>query len=215
MSVTAFLGRFDAIFTLNQDLLLELLYDPQLESPRRWNGRFWPGIVGLAAQGANPHARVSAKRHVGLPGGSEANLQPIYKLHGSVDWQDESGDLFVVGGGKEEYIRSKPILAGYFDLFQLRLRDPNVRLMIIGYGFADEHVNRLLVAASEANPSLAVFHVHPEGREAVHRGARARIPIYMPPAIAALRCMGESRRPLSSTFKDDELEHQKIMRFFA
>src|ERR1700679_418934 len=44
-SVNAFLARFDAIYTLNQDLLLELHYDPSLESPRRWNAKFFPGIA--------------------------------------------------------------------------------------------------------------------------------------------------------------------------
>jgi hypothetical protein len=50
--------------------------------------------------------------------------------------------LFVVGGGKEPYIRSEPILAQYFELFRQYILRPNARLMIIGYGFADEHVNK-------------------------------------------------------------------------
>ena len=215
LSVMSFLAKFDVIFTLNQDLLLELFYDPHLETPRRWNGRYWPGIVGRPADGLDSIEKVSGKRRVSDVGGPQPNLQPIYKLHGSVDWQDASGDLFVVGGGKESYIQSKPLLVQYFREFQTRLSEPKCRLMIAGYGFADEHVNRLLVAATEANPTLGVFHVHPEGRDAVHRGARERVQIYAPPLLTSLRCFGESRRPLSSTFGGDELEHAKLLRFFG
>lgn len=50
LSVNRFLARFDGIYTLNQDLLLELLYDPSLEDSRqpRWNGRYFPGIARTA-----------------------------------------------------------------------------------------------------------------------------------------------------------------------
>lgn len=213
-SVTTFLARFDAIFTLNQDLLLELHYDPRLETVRRWVGRCWPGVSGLPAVGDSPMEQVHAKRRAGDHVSSPVLAQPIYKLHGSVDWADETGDLFVVGGGKEIYIQSKPLLVEYFDIFKSCLAAQPCRLMIVGYGFGDEHVNRLLVDAAAKNPSFGVFHVHPEGRDAVHRGLRERTAIYQPPDLAQLRCIGESRRSLSSTFSDDDLEHAKLMRFF-
>src|SRR5713101_3447523 len=46
-SVKHFLARFDAIFTLNQDSLLELHYRDAMEvtNPMRWNGMQMPGIV--------------------------------------------------------------------------------------------------------------------------------------------------------------------------
>lgn len=45
-SIIDFLSRFDAIFTLNQDLLLELHYSGvELANRRRWNGIQWPGLV--------------------------------------------------------------------------------------------------------------------------------------------------------------------------
>jgi hypothetical protein len=87
--------------------------------------------------------------------------------------------------------------------------------MIIGYGWADDHVNKVLTDASEANPSLGVYHVHPKGREAVHGDKRERVAMYVAPATVNLPCIGESRRPLSSTFGQDTLEYEKLMRFFA
>jgi hypothetical protein len=47
-SVKAFLARFDAIFSLNQDLLLENGYCAQAEPPQafgsRWTGYAVPGM---------------------------------------------------------------------------------------------------------------------------------------------------------------------------
>ena len=44
-SIKKFLERFDAIFTLNQDLLLETHYHPTLVSAK-WSGVTIPGMQG-------------------------------------------------------------------------------------------------------------------------------------------------------------------------
>jgi hypothetical protein len=215
-SIQGFLGRFDAIFSLNQDLLLDFHYSPKGRSPPRWEGTYFPGIVPQIMPILTSGELVSLRRTVGEIGCSMAALQPIYKLHGSVDWLDGTGSLFVVGGGKESYILSKPLLRAYFDEFQRRLLMPQTRLMVIGYGFADEHVNKLISDASQANGTLFIYYVHPEGRDAVHRGKQHQVMMgYSPPDIARVPCIGESRRPLSSTFTTDLLEYDKLVRFFA
>ena len=160
--------------------------------------------------------RLDQKRKVLGSISAVSNCQPFYKLHGSTDWQDESGDLFVIGGAKESYIQRKPLLVAYFEDFARRLRQSDARLMIIGYGFADEHVNQMLIEAGKDNKSLGIYLVHPDGRDAIHRGVRLQdrvLPRYVPP-LGYLRCVGESRRLLSSTFNGDELEFDKLMRFF-
>jgi hypothetical protein len=212
-SIQEFLPKFDAIFTLNQDLLLEFHYDAG-HQPSRWIGSYYPGIEPEIATPLNAGEVIRVERRVGTIKAPDASRQPIYKLHGSVEWVDGSDSLFVVGGGKEAYIQSKPLLRRYSEIFREYLRQPNVRLMIIGYGFADEHINQLLVEASQSNPSLGVFHVHPEGRDAVHRGARERVAIYSAPSTASLPCIGESRRLLTTTFGGDTLEYDKLLRFF-
>lgn len=155
------------------------------------------------------------KRRVSLPVGNDPQRQPVYKLHGSIDWSDDSGDLFVARGGKEFHIHSKPILVEYFRVFRELLLQPNARLMIIGYGWADDHVNRLIFDAAKANASLGIFHVHPDGRDAIHRGRTEPISSYSTPTLASLRCIGEPRRSLSTTFGGDILEYDKLMRFFV
>jgi hypothetical protein len=214
-SVNCFLARFDAIYTLNQDFLLELHYDPTLESPRRWNAKCFPGIASAPNLSSFKVDQIDQKRKVLANISAAPGCQPIYKLHGSTDWQDESGDLFVIGGGKELYIERKPLLVAYFADFAQRLRQPGARLMIIGYGFGDRHVNELLSAASQENRSLGVFFVHPDGRDAIHAGLTERVLPQWTPPLGYLPCIGESRRPLWSTFRDDELEFEKLMRFFG
>lgn len=158
-SVSGFLARFDAIYTLNQDLLLELHYDPSLEDTRRprWGGKYFPGVAPYTNRSPFMIDLVDQKRKVQDRIVEVPNCQPIYKLHGSTDWLDDSGDLFVIGGGKEIFIKRKPMLSAYFSNFARRLREPGARLMIIGYGFADTHVNQALTDACEANPSLSAF----------------------------------------------------------
>jgi hypothetical protein len=213
-SVNGFLSQFDAIFTLNLDLLLELQYDPSLETPGRWAGFNFPGIGGVSARSGFRIDRVDQKRRVFGPAPPEKNLQPVYKLHGSTDWSDDSGDLFVVGGGKESYIDSKPILKHYLDEFQRALSTPKARLMVIGYGFLDAHINRVLEESWNINPTLSIFYVDPRGRDAIYAGVPRALPQWTPP-LGHITCIGESRRFLSATFAGDALEFKKLKRFFV
>jgi hypothetical protein len=213
-SIEAFLPKFDAIFTLNQDLLLEFHYDPG-RRPNRWIGSYYPGIVPEVAVPLSKSEIVRVERRVGTILQPDRQRQPIYKLHGSVEWTDGTDTLFVVGGGKEAYIQSKPLLVQYFDILRDYLRLPGVRLMIIGYGFADDHINRLIETSSQANPSMGVYYVHPEGRDAVHRGMKDKIVIQSYSLLTDVPCIGESRRLLATTFGGDTLEYEKLMRFFV
>ncbi|QOJ31425.1 MAG: SIR2 family protein [Gammaproteobacteria bacterium] len=212
-SILSFLPKFDAIFTLNQDLLLELHYNAA-HRPGRWAGSYYPGIEPAVATPLNSREVIRLERRVGTVGQPDPSRQPIYKLHGSIEWTDGTDSLFVVGGGKEAYIQEKPLLTQYFKILKDYLHQPNTRLMIIGYGFADNHVNQLIESSSQANPSLSVYYVHPHGRDAIRRGVQNRAVIQPIPPLADVPCIGESRRPLTTTFGGDTLEYDKVMRFF-
>jgi hypothetical protein len=215
-TAAGFLTSFDAIFTLNQDLLLEFHYYAAGFSHRNFIGSYYPGLEPAVVPATTPGELFRhLNRRVATIGPADPERQPIYKLHGSVDWQDGSGGLFVVGGGKESYIRGKSILSQYFDLFRESLSRPNTRLMIIGYGWGDDHVNRLIFDASKANHSLGIFHVHPEGRDAILRGGSQPVVPYSVPTLSSLKCIGESRRLLTTTFGGDTLEYDKLIRFFS
>jgi len=214
-SIHTFLAKFDAIFTLNEDLLLELYYEPKRHDLGRWEGAYYPGIEPPTVPPIHSGEIVKLERRVTTIGPTPPNRQPIYKLHGSVNWTDGTGSLFVAGGSKDAYGRSKPLLSGYFQDLRSRLTRPNTRLMVIGYGFADEHVNRLILDAWQANQSLGMYYIHPEGRDAISRGIQQKALVQWTPPLAEVPCIGESRRPLSTTFGRDGIEYEKLMRFFG
>lgn len=213
-SIISFLSRFDAIFTLNQDLLLELFYvphDPRISvqypgmmlPPNFWDLRPEEKLA------ADWRPRPDAEYRV------EPQSQPVFKLHGSVNWRSEDGnDLLVMGARKVEAIAGSALLTRYADEFQARLRERGSRLMTIGYGFGDEHINQAIVEAAEAEETLGMFVVNPNGRKALRpRNDIGQIP-QPRRAIEDVRYIGGSTRPLRTTFTNDELEHAKLMRFF-
>jgi hypothetical protein len=79
---------------------------------------------------------------------------------------------------------------------------------VIGYGFAEEHINEALLEAARRG-TMRMFVVHPSGREILVRQRNAQIP---PPEPLRddVPSLGESVRPLSRTFLDDELERDAL-----
>lgn len=56
--------------------------------------------------------------------------------------------------------------AHLFRLFHVRLNQPQTFLLVIGYGFGDEHVNHI-IESSLKNPSLVMLVVEPNPRESI------------------------------------------------
>lgn len=169
-SIRRFLARFDAIFTLNQDLLLELHYDGMgAESQGRWQHYYFPGIVltrGWLRE--RREDRVSQTLLVGnVPVAPAERYQPVFKLHGSVNWRTgAAGRVLVIGTGKEKAIAGSALLRWYHEEFRRYLMQGNTELMVIGYGFADQHINSALLEAAKRS-SLAMYLVDPKGRAAL------------------------------------------------
>jgi hypothetical protein len=215
-SIIDFLARFDAIFTLNQDLLLELHYNIELHEPRRWNGHHFPGMLPPAgwqnARGASLCDRLAMVWRPADDFRVERNLQPIYKLHGSANWQaGERGELLVLGGSKALTIAENRILNWYADEFRRYLEMPGTRLMVIGYGFRDEHIDQLLYE-SWRRSGFRMFVVNPQGRRVLQR--ETNLGFRLLNQLQKISLVGESMRPLSTTFNGDALEHGKLLRFF-
>ena len=126
-----FLVRFDAIFTLNQDVLLEHHYFRHIElaGRRRWNGAQLPGLRRIANDSATIDPSWGKDKWVPLDRQNfriEDGLQPCFKLHGSSNWADsEGGSLLVIGGDKNRTILSHDVLAWYFEQFRQYLSDPS------------------------------------------------------------------------------------------
>jgi hypothetical protein len=220
-SVTAFLAKFDAIFTLNQDLLMERQYLTDnlalLLQPKRtgWQipgmeqasvAPFFPTIGALGVPVMSPMDDPS-KFVV------DSNLQPFFKLHGSSNWIDYGiiWPVLVIGGNKPQAIEGHPILKWNYEQFKSYLSKADTRLMVIGYSFGDEHINVAIRDAAEKG-SLKLFIIDPSGVDVLTKN-RLAPPGYMFEKLQP-HLIGASRRVLRETFGGDRVEHGKVMRFF-
>lgn len=75
------------------------------------------------------------------------------KLHGSFGWKSsdpDRSDKLVIGRNKKEQIAVEPLLTWYFNLFEQVLFHGKIKLLIIGYGFRDNHINEVIAKAIES-----------------------------------------------------------------
>ena len=215
--IVSFLPRFDAIFTLNQDLLLERHYldGSVLFSSGKWDGTGIPGVK------PNHHDGYGVKRYIGRLTPDEDGFaiakrtQPYFKLHGSSNWYDSnSKGLLVLGGNKATIINKYPILNWNQEQFKERLALPDTRLMVIGYSFGDDHINNVLIEAV-GGENLSIFIIDPMGVDIINKNRNAIIPaldIFAENLQSYV--IGASRRTLREIFGSDQVERGKVMRFF-
>jgi hypothetical protein len=205
------LVRFDAIFTLNQDLLLETHYlndNIGFTEPRRWQGGAIPGMARGPVGTRTPNSAAFDLN---------TNIQPYMKLHGSSDWRigSGSGSLLILGGEKAGEIDRYPLLKWYHEVFHEYLHRPATRLMVVGYSFGDSHINKSIESAA-SKQDFRLFVVDPLGADILDkRDPRAAIKPRPGPLLDALgpKVFGASRRPLRSVFRDDPIERARILSF--
>jgi hypothetical protein len=141
------------IFTLNQDLWLERnLYNEHMYGAPKPS---LPGLRGHPNQGfftsvmdISSHDLSMEPMQDPLNQHLRGNLN-IIKLHGSFNWRTGPQDTMVVGTGKISQIAASPLLAWYLDIFKGVLSAGDVRLLVVGYGFGDEHVNAAIADGIE------------------------------------------------------------------
>jgi hypothetical protein len=220
LGVTRFLSRFDAIFTLNQDTLLETHYLPVVgpkdfaknsyQGPRNV-GAYRPGLV-LAHDKLSFGSvdRVIHLYKVAEEFKTDPDRQPYFKLHGSIDIQDGRNMMLILGGDKENDIAKYPILQAYHERFRFWLNMPSARLMVIGYSFADHHINKMIFDAIE-HRGLKMFIVGPNGAKTIWEENK-----HINPGQPVKKgIVGASSRPLRNTLSGkDMVELMKIERFF-
>ncbi len=100
------------------------------------------------------------------------NVFHLYKIHGSVDWESDGN---AVRRGREPktpliiYPRHSKFELSYNQPFlemmsrlQIALRQPNTGLLIIGFGFNDQHINQPITSALRSNVGLKAIVVDPD-----------------------------------------------------
>jgi len=209
LMVGMFLQKFDTIFTLNQDSLLEQKYMGNIAGGR-FSAAASPGL-----KPAEMMIQIGTSQFVQYtPDTSDFKLrpgfQPYVKLHGSFNWLQERDTLLIIGGNKIDNIKKNPLLSWYHQLFDEALKTPDSRLMIIGYSF-NRHINQALMDAIHAS-DLRLFIIDPLGVDVIDK---REMPNTGQPLLDSLspRILGASRRPLLTTLSTDLIEHAKLMKF--
>lgn len=96
------------------------------------------------------------------------NVFQLYKLHGSIDWErkEKTGEIHRVGSTasplliyprntKYELAFSQPYIE-MMSALQAALREPNTGLLIVGFGFNDNHIAEPILSAVRSNLALKV-----------------------------------------------------------
>jgi len=160
-AISRWAGAFDRkhpleIFTLNYDLLVE-------QSFERHRVAYFDGFLGAH----RPFLDVRTMEDDALP----SRWARLWKMHGSVNWTMEDGNVFRTSGRnaseytgnlihpshlKYDQSRKMPYLAMQ-DRLRAFLKEPGALLLSTGYSFGDQHINQLIVEGLSGNPSAAVF----------------------------------------------------------
>lgn len=93
----------------------------------------------------------------------------LYKLHGSVSWERKDGDILESGSpSPEKAVLIYPAKGKYqqafiqphlelLSRFLESLRKPNTCLIMVGFGFNDDHLSEPVISAIKSNPSLKLI----------------------------------------------------------
>jgi len=140
-------GEKGLFFTLNQDLMME-----------RQNGYRCPGVPFFPQDFYDLHrTELETNKFIKLPGVEDAlsHMERDFsnhsgltylKLHGSYGWRSSDGsNQMVIGRNKTDLISKEPILNCYFDIFKKAIEEGNKKLLIVGYGFGDNHINEVIM----------------------------------------------------------------------
>jgi len=171
ISCQRFIGHFGGpdketrgfFFTLNQDLFIERFY---LESGDDRSTIRLPGVTRVQHWFRGVIGPVEGlmddKKGILLPNENTlAEHQKRFwtkgtgrfmyiKLHGSYAWRSADGsDAMVIGHGKKGAIDKEPLLKWYMSLFKEVLCAGGRKLVVIGYGFGDDHINEVIANAIE------------------------------------------------------------------
>jgi hypothetical protein len=153
-------------FTLNQDLFIErLISGIRLPISTPMMERFFipNSIESKQPLDNNNFKVVPNKEKIDSEKGKilQKNELHYIKLHGSFGWKSSDGSSkMVIGRNKEKQITNEPLLLWYFNVFEQVLFQREIKLLIIGYGFRDIHINEIIAEAIEKH-GLKLYIISP------------------------------------------------------
>ena len=150
----ASMGEINFFFTLNQDLFIERLISgtikpittphmPRFFIPASMNSKL--PIKDADFKTVPAQDKLDTLEHATTLSPNEFHY---IKLHGSFGWKSSNGsNKLVIGRNKESQIADEPLLLWYSELFKQVLFQGERKLLIIGYGFRDDHINKVIAEA--------------------------------------------------------------------
>lgn len=167
------------LFTTNYDLCFETAAGKQgmvvldgfsFTQPRQFDPRFF--LYDIVR-------RPTTGDEVGTP---LEGVFHMYKLHGSVNWSKmaenevevesnpapDSACLIYPAKGKYQQSYVQPHLELVSQYFSV-LREPNTCLIVVGFGFNDDHLAEPILAAVRTNPHLRLIIVNPSADDVTAR----------------------------------------------
>ncbi|MFI7166518.1 SIR2 family protein [Rhodococcus erythropolis] len=157
------------IFTTNYDLAFE-------KSAQATNANVIDGF-GLARQGffdGNSFDLDVVRRRRGEPPILEPNTFHLLKLHGSIDWDESDGEVsrtstpknpVLIYPSQHKYqLAFRPPYLESMSRLQMGLREPDITLVSIGFGFNDDHITGPIEAAIRSNIGLRLIVVRPDAK---------------------------------------------------
>ena len=143
-------------FTVNQDLFVETFHRsgsnhrlalPGVRRETWFNGQLAVDLDKVEYWAEVPETINHEDIEQQLMRGLVAPLAYV-KLHGSIGFRGPSGgDILILGSENAAAIRRHPLLEWYSKLFNNVLYSGDVTIVVIGYGFQDEHINDVLKTA--------------------------------------------------------------------
>lgn len=169
-------NRKTFFFTLNQDLFIERFYSYNYR--KIWMKPIIPGIKNKSNWFSKKFENLlEPSDYCKVPNEVELNNDPdsldgnffYVKLHGSCNWIDSNSErLILTGNRKAEEIKNESLLKYYCKLFKSVLSQPEQRLLIIGYGFGDKHINEIIANAVKKH-KLKLFIISPNPPDKFHK----------------------------------------------
>jgi len=168
------------LFTTNYDLCFEIAAGRQggvvidgfsFTQPREFDPRYFGYDIVRRSQSGESH------------GSYLEGVFQLYKLHGSVNWaRDRKGtiridpnpspdDACLIYPAKGKYRQS--FIQPHLELmsqYLAALREPNTCLIVVGFGFNDDHLAEPILAAVRTNPHLRLIVVDPNAEKASKYG---------------------------------------------
>ncbi len=138
------------VFSLNQDLYIERLFIHKsiedLVLPGFDNDPYKRGWQKYINAGGYDYLELENEIDIRLP----VKKLNYIKLHGSCNWKSRDGsNAIVIGLNIKDAIDREPLLKEYYRIFKEALFQKDVKLLVIGYGFGDDHINEIITKSLE------------------------------------------------------------------